>query len=125
MFHFILIGLIFNNYHCRISDGETLDLFRSVFRAVGRGRRPSLPKFDPKAVSRKVFLDLYQLKVEVNASWDMVTGWTRLLLPGLPLLNPRRLMEKITSEFMAADNKETFLESCMNLRYYWPVLYRS
>ena len=115
MFHFILIGLIFNNYHCRISDGETLDLFRSVFRAVGRGRRPSLPKFDPKAVSRKVFLDLYQLKVEVNASWDMVTGWTRLLLPGLPLLNPRRLMEKITSEFMAADNKETFLESCMNL----------
>ena len=102
---------------CFFSSGhsETLKLFRAVFGAVGRGRRLSLPQFDLKAVTHETFLQLYQLKIEANASWETANGWMRRLLPTITKLNPQRLMEKVACNFMKADNKLVFMKSSMNL----------
>ena len=77
--------------------------------AVGRGRRPSLPKYDLQSVANLTWLQLYRLKVELSASWSVVTSWTRLLFPGLPSFNPRRLMEKVACGFSKTTNKDVFL----------------
>ena len=83
--------------------------------AVGRGRRPSLPKYDLQSVANLTWLQLYRLKVELSASWSVVTSWTRLLFPGLPSFNPRRLMEKVACGFSKTTNKDVFLTLTMNL----------
>ena len=62
-----------------------LDFFRAVFLGVGRGRHPSLPKYDVKCVTNLTCQQLYQLKLELSASWSVVTSSTRLLFPGLPM----------------------------------------
>ena len=92
-----------------------LDLFRAVFLAVGRGGRPSLPKYDLQSVTNLTWLRLYQLKLEFSASWSAVTSWTKLLFPGLPSFNPRRLMEKVARGFSKTAHKEVIVSLTMNL----------
>ena len=75
-----------------------LDLFRAVFLGVGRRRHPSLPKYDVKCVTNLTWQQLYQLKLELSASWSVVTSWTRLLFPGLPM-SSYELYEKCAAEY--------------------------
>lgn len=100
--------MIRTTHYC-FSAGSTLDLFRSVFTAVGRGRRPSLPKIDAKVVANLTWLQLFQLKLELKASWTAVMKWTRLLFPRLPKLNPRRIMERVACGFQKTPHKDVFI----------------
>ena len=80
-----------------------------MFTAVGRGRRPSLPKVDAKVVANLTWLQLFQLKLELEASWTAVTKWARLLFPGLPTRNPRRIMERVAVGLQKTTHKDVFI----------------
>ena len=68
---------------------------------------------DAKVVANLTWLQLFHLKLE--ASWDTVTRWTRLLFPGLPSLNLRRTMEKVACGFSKTAHKDLFVTFTMNL----------
>ena len=86
-----------------------------MFLAVGRGRRPSLPRFDITAVSNLTWLQLYQLKLEFGSSWNAAARWVTLLFQGLPSLNARHQMERAACGFAKTDHKEAYIALTVNL----------
>ena len=98
-------------------DGKELPT-RDGFRFLESFEKTTMLPMGKCEVPYKIVDIIVGLKVEVNTSWDTVRGWTRLINA---TWTP---MEKITSEFMAADNKETLLV-LHEPGYYRPVLYLS
>ena len=74
-----------------------------------------LPKVDAKVVMNLMWLQLLQLKLELEASWTAVTRWTRLLFLGLSMLNPRRIIEIVACGVQKTSHKDVFINLTMNM----------
>ena len=108
------IVLIFKCFF--FSDDEDAKLFKSVFLAKGRGRRPSLPSLGMLVTNRQL-LQLYFIKQSSGSSWDNLLQWLSSLFPHYPRTKTQYLVERAVQGILKCQpaDRQSFLNRTLDL----------
>ena len=92
-----------------------MQLFRAVFLAQGRGRRPTLPDLHMK-IPKATLLQLAVLRQEAGRSWDDASSWVTSLCPNYPAGSVRHLIQSTVNEAeKRSDDFSVFLTEICDL----------